>query len=139
MTSKERAAWRAKANGLEAIFQIGKEGISDNLIAQLDDALDVRELIKVRVHLESAPQPPKELAQALGEALGANVIQVIGGMIVLQRPIDEEKVRAKKAARAGDKKVKKKKVHIKGMRQRQREKEEKNPYAKHDRPKYYGR
>lgn len=33
MTSKERAAWRAKANGLEAIFQIGKEGISDNLIA----------------------------------------------------------------------------------------------------------
>ena len=110
MTSKERAAWRAKANGLEAIFQIGKEGISDNLIAQLDDALDVRELIKVRVHLESAPQPPKELAQALGEALGANVIQVIGGMIVLQRPIDEEKVRAKKAARAGDKKVKKKKA-----------------------------
>ena len=126
MTSKERAAWRAKANGLEAIFQIGKEGISDNLIAQLDDALDVRELIKVRVHLE-------------GEALGANVIQVIGGMIVLQRPIDEEKVRSKKAARAGDKKVKKKKVHIKGMRQRQREKEEKNPYAKYDRPKYYGR
>ena len=119
MTSKERAAWRAKANGLEAIFQIGKEGISDNLIAQLDDALDVRELIKVRVHLESAPQPPKELAQALGEALGANVIQVIGGMIVLQRPIDEEKVRAKKAARAGDTKVTKKKVHIKGMRQRQ--------------------
>ena len=131
MTSKERAAWRAKANGLEAIFQIGKEGISDNLIAQLDDALDVRELIKVRVHLESAPQPPKELAQALGEALGANVIQVIGGMIVLQRPIDDEKVRAQK--------VKKKKVHIKGMRQRQREKEEKNPYAKYDRPKYYGR
>ena len=138
MTSKERAAWRAKANGLEAIFQIGKEGISENLIAQLDDALDVRELIKVRVHLEPAPQP-KELARALGEALGANVIQVIGGIIVLQRPIDEEKVRAKKAARAGEKKVKKKKVRIKGMRQRQREKEEKNPYAKYDRPKYYGR
>lgn len=113
MTSKERAAWRAKANGLEAIFQIGKEGISDNLIAQLDDALDVRELIKVRVHLESAPQPPKELAQALGEALGANVIQVIGGMIVLQRPIDEEKVRAKKAARAGDKKVKRRRCILK--------------------------
>ena len=61
MTSKERAAWRAKANGLEAIFQIGKEGISDNLIAQLDDALDVRELIKVRVRPGSpAPQPPKD-------------------------------------------------------------------------------
>ena len=46
------------------------------------------------------PQPPKALAQALGEALGANVIQVIGGMIVLQRPIDEEKVREKAAGEA---------------------------------------
>ena len=94
MTSKERAAWRAKANGLEAIFQIGKEGLSDNLIAQLDAALEVRELIKVRVHLESAPPPPKALAQELGEEQGANVMQEIGGMIVLHRPIDEEKVRA---------------------------------------------
>ena len=75
MTSKERAAWRAKANGLEAIFQIGKEGISDNLIAQLDDALDVRELIKVRVHLESAPQPPKALAQALDGQTACVVVQ----------------------------------------------------------------
>lgn len=139
MTSKERAALRAKANTLDAIIQIGKEGISDNLIAQIDDTLDVRELIKVRVHLETAPQPPKELAQALGEALGADVIQVIGGIIVLYRPIDEEKVKAKKAARQGTKKVTKKKVKIKGMRQRQREREEKNPYAKYDRPKYSGR
>ena len=37
MTSKERAAWRAKANSLEAIIQIGKEGITDNLITQIDD------------------------------------------------------------------------------------------------------
>lgn len=139
MTSKERAALRAKANTLDAIIQIGKEGISDNLIAQIDDTLDVRELIKVRVHLETSPQPPKELAQALGEALGADVVQVIGGIIVLYRPIDEEKVKAKKAARQGTKKVTKKKVKIKGMRQRQREREEKNPYAKYDRPKYSGR
>ncbi len=54
MTSKERAALRAKANPLEPIFQIGKEGISDNLVSQIDDALDVRELLKIRVHLETA-------------------------------------------------------------------------------------
>lgn len=66
MTSKERAAWRAKANGLEAIFQIGKEGISDNLIAQLDDALDVRELIKVRV----APGVCPPAAQGVGAGAG---------------------------------------------------------------------
>ena len=83
MTSKERAAWRAKANSLEAIIQIGKEGITDNLITQIDDTLDVRELIKIRVHLETAPQTPKELAPQLAERLDAEVIQVIGGIIVL--------------------------------------------------------
>lgn len=139
MTSKERAALRAKANTLDAIIQIGKEGISDNLLAQIDDTLDVRELIKVRVHLETAPQPPRELAQALASALGAEVIQVIGGIIVLYRPIDADKVKAKKAARQTEKKAVKKKVKIKGMRQRQREREEKNPYAKFDRPKFRGR
>lgn len=136
MTSKERAALRAQANSLEPIFQIGKEGISDNLISQLDDTLDVRELIKVRVHLETAPEAPKEFAQKLGEALGADVIQVIGGVIVLYRKIDKEKVNAKKQQRLKEsgKKVVKKKVKIKGLRQRQREYEEKHPWAKYNRP-----
>ena len=58
MTSKERAALRAAANPLEPIFQIGQEGISDNLISQLDDALDSRELLKIRVHLETSPKKP---------------------------------------------------------------------------------
>ena len=127
MTSKERAALRAKANGLEPIIQLGKEGISENLLTQIDDTLDTRELIKIRVHLESAPETPKELAQKLADPLGAEVIQVIGGIIVLYREIDEERI------------AEKKKVKIKGKRQRQREKEAKNPYAKYDRPKYYGR
>ena len=61
MNSKERAAWRAKANGLDAIIQIGKEGISENLISQIDDTLDVRELIKVRVHFETALSLPRLL------------------------------------------------------------------------------
>lgn len=135
MTSKERAVLRAQANSLEPIIQIGKEGISDNLIAQIDDTLDVRELIKVRVHLETAPEQPKEFAQKLGEALGADVIQVIGGVIVLYRKIDKEKVNAKKEARlkASGKKIPKKKVKIKGLRQRQREYEEKHPWAKYNR------
>ncbi|MGN1123425.1 MAG: YhbY family RNA-binding protein, partial [Eubacterium sp.] len=58
MTSKERAALRAKANPLEPVIQLGKEGISDNLITQIDDTLDARELIKIRVHLETAPKTP---------------------------------------------------------------------------------
>ncbi|MBQ8077826.1 MAG: ribosome assembly RNA-binding protein YhbY, partial [Eubacterium sp.] len=89
MTSKERAALRAKANTLDPIIQIGKEGITDNLITQIDDTLDVRELIKIRVHLETAPKTPKELANELAPALNAEVVQVIGGVIVLWREADE--------------------------------------------------
>ena len=138
MTSKERAAWRAKANSLEPIIQLGKEGISDNLITQIDDTLDARELIKIRVHLETAPQGPKELAHRLAEKLQAEVIQVIGGIIVLYREADEERIAEKKKKRGSGKAkaTAKKKVKIKG--QRQREKEEKNPYAVYDRPKYRG-
>ncbi len=135
MTSKERAAWRAKANTLEPIIQIGKEGITDNLITQIDDTLDVRELIKIRVHLETAPQTPKEFAPQLADALQAEVIQVIGGVIVLYRKADPDEIAEKKKKRgSGSAKSKaKKKVKIKGLRQRQKEKEAKNPYAVYDR------
>ena len=135
MTSKERAAWRAKANSLEPIIQIGKEGITDNLITQIDDTLDVRELIKIRVHLETAPESPKQFAPKLAEALQAEVIQVIGGVIVLYRKADPDRIAEKKKKRgSGSAKAKaKKKVKIKGLRQRQREKEAKTPYAVYDR------
>lgn len=135
MNSKERAQWRAKANALEPVIQIGKEGISENLITQIDDTLDTRELIKVRVHLETAPQKPRQFADELAEKLGADVIQVIGGVIVLYREADEERIAEKKKKRGSGtaKATAKKKVKIKGMRARQREKEAKNPYAKYDR------
>ncbi len=137
MTSKERAAWRAKANTLEPIIQIGKEGISDNLVTQVDDALDTRELIKIKVHLDTAPNAPKEFAAELAEKTGANVIQVIGGVIVLYRKADEKKIAEKKKNRGSGKAkaTAKKKVKIKGLRQRQKEKEAQNPYAKYDRPR----
>lgn len=141
MTSKERAQWRARANSLEPVIQIGKEGISDNLITQIDDTLDAKELIKIRVHLETAPKTPKELAGELAQALGAEVIQVIGGILVLYRQADEEKIAEKRKKRGAGtaKATAKKKVKIKGKRQRQREKEAQNPYAVYDRPKFRGR
>ena len=137
MTSKERAYWRAKANRLEPIIQIGKEGISDNLVAQIDDTLDTRELIKIRVHLETAPQTPREFADELARRLDAEVIQVIGGVIVIYREADELRIAEKKKKRGSStaKATAKKKVKIKGMRQRQKEKEARNPYARFDRPR----
>lgn len=121
MTSKERAALRARANTLEAILQVGKGGINDNLISQIDDALNVRDLIKIRVLLETAPEQPKELAGRLAEATHSDVVQVIGGVIVLYRELKEApkpKAKAKKAAKP----VKKGKV-VRGLRQRTADKE----------------
>lgn len=85
MTGKERAKFRAAANGLEPVFQIGKGGVSDALIAQVETALDARELIKIKALLETIPQPPKEMAQQIAARTHADVIQVIGGVIVLYR------------------------------------------------------
>ena len=85
MTGKERAKFRAAANGLEPVFQIGKGGVSDALIAQVEAALDARELIKIKALLETIPQKPKEMAQEIAARTGADVIQVIGGVIVLYR------------------------------------------------------
>ena len=94
MTGKERAAFRAQANSLEPLFQIGKGGMSDALIKQTDDALRARELIKVKVLLESSPITPRETADQLAAATGAEVIQVIGGVIVLYRESPELKEKA---------------------------------------------
>ena len=94
MTGKERAAFRAAANHLEPLFQIGKGGLSDALIKQTDDALRARELIKVKVLLESSPITPRETADELAKATGAEVFQVIGGVIVLYRESPELKEKA---------------------------------------------
>lgn len=94
MTGKERAQFRAQANHLEPHFQIGKGGMSDALIKQTDDALRARELIKVKVLLESSPITPRETADELAKATGAEVIQVIGGVIVLYRESPELKEKA---------------------------------------------
>ena len=84
LTSKQRAYLRGLANTMEAIFQVGKGGVNDALIAQVDDALRVRELIKVRV-LETSPESVKEVAQAVAVGTKADVVQVIGSRFVLFR------------------------------------------------------
>lgn len=85
MTSKQRAYLRGLANTLQPIFQVGKSGISDNLIKQLDDALEVRELIKISV-LETAPDTVKSLAEEIAIATNSICVQTVGSKITLYRP-----------------------------------------------------
>lgn len=85
MESKERARLRAQANSIDPVFQVGKGGISQALLKQTDEALKARELIKLKVLLEVSPEQPKELAKEIAAATGSEVVQVIGGSIILFR------------------------------------------------------
>lgn len=84
LTSKQRAKLKGIASTTETILQVGKGGVGEPLVKQIDDALTARELIKLHL-LETAPEEPKETAQALSEATGSEVVQVIGRRIVLYR------------------------------------------------------
>lgn len=84
INGKQRAALRSMANTLDAAFQLGKGGITPEFTAQLDDALEARELIKVSV-LESADVSAKEALVILSERLRAVPVQSIGRKLVLYR------------------------------------------------------
>ena len=84
MTSKERAQLRGMANTMQPILQIGKNGISENSIKQIDDALEARELIKITV-LENSGEDTREIAHEIAKEVNAEVIQVIGSKFVLYR------------------------------------------------------
>ena len=90
LTSKQRAQLRGIANSYETIFQIGKGGINDQLIKQIDDALTARELIKLRV-LETAPVSVREAADETARKVDADVVQVIGTRFVLYRESKDNK------------------------------------------------
>lgn len=84
MTSKQRAYLRGLANTLQPIFQIGKSGISENLIKQLSDALEARELIKITV-LETAPDTVRSLGEEIATSTNSICVQTIGNKITLYR------------------------------------------------------
>ena len=90
ITSKQRANLRAQANTIETIFQIGKEGLGENLPQELSAALEKRELVKLRV-LESCELSAREAAQALAQATGAEIVQVIGTRFVLYKESEKHK------------------------------------------------
>lgn len=92
ITSKQRAFLRKQANGLDPIFQIGKGGITDEVITQLALALESRELIKVHI-LETALLDAKEAINEVAERLKAEPVQAIGSKIVIYKRANKEKNR----------------------------------------------
>lgn len=96
MTSKQRAALRAQANTLDALFQVGKGGVSPALIDQTKDALRVHELIKLKVLLESAPDTPRNIAEEIAAKTDSQVVQVVGGSMIFYKENPEQREEAKK-------------------------------------------
>ena len=84
MTSKQIAYLRGLANSIDPIFQIGKSGLSENLLKQLDDALEARELIKINV-LENSGEDVKSLGNTIADSINAVCVQTVGNKITLYR------------------------------------------------------
>ena len=84
LTSKERADLRAQANSLETTLMVGKEGVTEAVVAEADRLLTARELIKGKV-LESALMSAREVSEAICEATGADGVSCVGSKFVLYR------------------------------------------------------
>ncbi len=91
LTSKQRAYLRGLANTMEPIFLIGKGGISEVMIREIDSALEARELIKLKI-LNNSMVEVREAADEISEKTNSEVVQVIGGKFVLYRQAQEKSV-----------------------------------------------
>ena len=90
LTSKQRAALRAMANPIDTIFQVGKGGVNDQMCKSISDALEARELIKLKV-LDNSDYTAKEAANEIAEAVGADVVSVVGKKFVLYKESKENR------------------------------------------------
>ena len=84
LTSKERAQLRAQANTLETTLMVGKDGVTEAVVAEAETQLNARELVKGKV-LESAFLSPRDVSDALCEATGAEGVACIGTKFVIYR------------------------------------------------------
>lgn len=90
LNSKQRAMIRGMANQMEPIMQVGKGGVSEKMIETVSDALEARELIKMKV-LDNSSAGAREVAEELATAVGADVVAVVGAKFVLYRESKKKK------------------------------------------------
>lgn len=88
LTGKQKRYLRSEAHHLKPIFQVGKTGVNANMVQQINEALEKRELLKVSV-LQNCMEDKGTVAQQLSEGTGAEIVQVIGNMIVLYKESQE--------------------------------------------------
>lgn len=90
LTGKQKRFLRSQAHHLNPIFQVGKGGVNENMIKQLSDALEARELFKVSV-LQNCEDDKNTVAEEIINGTGAELVQIIGNTIVLYKESKENK------------------------------------------------
>lgn len=90
LSGKQKRFLRAKAHHLKPIFQVGKNGVTDNMIEQLIDVLEKRELIKVTI-LQNCLEDKNDIANDISKETSADIVQIIGNNIVLYKESSENK------------------------------------------------
>ncbi|MCY8104022.1 ribosome assembly RNA-binding protein YhbY [Bacillus mojavensis] len=90
LTGKQKRFLRSKAHHLSPIFQVGKGGVNDNMIKQISEALEARELIKISV-LQNCEDDKNDVAETLVKGSRAQLVQTIGSTIVLYKESKENK------------------------------------------------
>lgn len=90
LTGKQKRFLRAQANQLKPIFQVGKIGVNQNMIDQIEDALEKRELLKVSI-LQNCMDDKDTVAEQLATGTNAEIVQIIGNNIVLYKESTENK------------------------------------------------
>ena len=105
LTSKERAELRAQANTLDTTLIVGKGGVTEAVIAEADNQLLARELVKGKV-LEGAMMTPREVCDAICEETGADGVAVIGTKFVIYRFSEKLQAARNQVGRAKRKEVK---------------------------------
>jgi len=91
LTGKQRSYLKGLANGIESIMQIGKNGITETVLKQIDDALEARELIKITI-LNNSLLEARDTANEVAEAVGAEFVQTIGNKFIIYRESKEKKI-----------------------------------------------
>ena len=105
LTSKERAELRAQANTIETTLIVGKDGVTENVVAEADRLLTARELVKGKV-LETALMSAREVSDEICEATGADGVSCVGSKFVIYRFSEKCQEERNQTGRAKRKEVK---------------------------------
>lgn len=84
LTGKQKRFLRSEAHHLDSIFQVGKGGVNEAMLVQMKQAINVREMIKVRI-LDNCEVDKKEVAEQLAEGTGSELVQLIGLTVILYK------------------------------------------------------